>query len=250
MPLPSPFLNRFPTINYAISWDDDTQDTQSQTIGPKIYEAITDIFFRVGFRRNIIDYASLYQPYVIKDGETPEIISELYYGDPGYYWIILWANGILDPQYDWPLNNDAFTKYMIDKYGSLEAALTSVHHYARVIERTDNTTGIVTIEKDEVDAVTNDDFVANFPTTPYEAYDALADEGAYRTYEFPDGRSITEKIYREAVSVYDFENNSNEAKRNIKLIDKAYFQQIAQEFRDITVKASPSLVIGRRSARI
>jgi hypothetical protein len=241
------FLNRFPIIPYAISYDLN-QDS------PKIVQSITDIFFRVGFIGRIRDYASLYRSHVIRDGQTPEILSEQYYGDPNAYWIILWANDIVDPQYDWPLFNDAFTKFIIDKYGSIETAQTTYHHYNRIIERTDNTTLIITQEVDEVDAnseVSNPIFSSAFPDIPYESYDNLADEGAFELIELPLSKhSITIKTYRQAVSYYDWENELNEAKRNIKLIDKQYYQQIMKEFKNITFENNAALRVGSRSARI
>jgi nucleoid-associated protein YgaU len=73
--MPAQFLNRFPLINYSIhSTPDDP--------GPAIEQVITDILFRVGFIGRIKDYASLYRTHVIRDGDTPEILAEKYYGDP------------------------------------------------------------------------------------------------------------------------------------------------------------------------
>jgi hypothetical protein len=152
-----------------------------------------------------------------------------------------------------PLDYDAFGKFIIDKYGSIETAQTTVHHYNRIIERTDNTTLIVTQEKDEVDAnsaADNPIFSSAFPDTLYESYDTLADEGAYLTVELPVSKhSVTIRTYREAVTCYDYENELNEAKRNIKLIDKEYYPQIMTEFNKITAENNPQLRIGTRSPR-
>ena len=40
----------------------------------------------------------------IDDGETPEVVAEKIYGDAGAAWVVLLANSIIDPQFEWPLN--------------------------------------------------------------------------------------------------------------------------------------------------
>ena len=53
-----------------------------------------------------------------------ESVSEQFYGDQKYYWIILLFNNVKDRFYDW-LTQDQFEKYVNDKYSDINA----VHHY-------------------------------------------------------------------------------------------------------------------------
>jgi hypothetical protein len=62
-------------------------------------------------------YVSL--PYTIKDGDKPEDIAYYYYGSTDYTWLVLLANNIVDPYHDWPLSEDNFEKYLINKYAGL-----------------------------------------------------------------------------------------------------------------------------------
>jgi hypothetical protein len=57
--------------------------------------------------------------------DTPESVSEQYYGDQQYYWIILLFNDVKDRFYDWPLTAGQFEKYVQDKYSDVNA----IHHY-------------------------------------------------------------------------------------------------------------------------
>ena len=98
----------------------------------------TNIFFRIRFIREVLGNISSYYDYIIPDGDTPEILADKIYGDPEAHWVILLANDIIDPQYDWPLNTRDFDKFIISKYGSLSTAKITYHHYEKVIRREDS----------------------------------------------------------------------------------------------------------------
>ena len=63
--------------------------------------------------------------YDISGEETPESVSEQFYGDQKYYWIILLFNNVKDRFYDQPLSSEQFETYINDKYADVNA----VHHY-------------------------------------------------------------------------------------------------------------------------
>lgn len=54
--------------------------------------------------------------YVIRDGESPEYISDFYYGDTRLSWVILTLNNIKDYYQEWPKAESAFVRYMKKKY--------------------------------------------------------------------------------------------------------------------------------------
>jgi len=98
------FFDVFPKVSYDIAGN------QFST-----YQNVPNILFRVRMLREALATASAYHYYVIADGQTPELIAEQLYGDPEAHWIVLLANDIVDPQYDWPLHDRAFRKYIIGK---------------------------------------------------------------------------------------------------------------------------------------
>lgn len=71
----------------------------------------------------------LFYPYTIKEDERPDHISNYYYDDPGYTWLIYMTNNIVDPYYDMPLNNDDLNALIIKKYGNIETAQRKVMYY-------------------------------------------------------------------------------------------------------------------------
>lgn len=127
----SQFFAKFPIIPYQISRTD--QRTAR-------YDLATNIMVRVRVLTEKLDQIFHYYEYTIKDGETPEILAEKYYGDPEAHWLVLLTNNRTDPQYDWPLNYDNFNNYIIGKYGSIAIAQTTYHHYEKILKTFDATT--------------------------------------------------------------------------------------------------------------
>lgn len=247
----SPFFDLFPKVRYNISGE----------FNGNLITA-TNLFNRLGYLKEVLSNISSYYLYEIQDSDTPEILAEKVYGDPGAAWMIIYANNIVDPQWDWPLDDDTLNKYIIEKYGSLSAATTGIHHYEKVIET--NIDGNITTK---VYQVNGKRLLENALTVPYEYYtvykaidgltvdttvlkadttNTTADNdcfstgdtslplvAGYETYNI-DGKTIKQKTYGRAVSYYDYEIERNESKRLIKVIKSGYYNQIQLEFNEMT----------------
>lgn len=165
----------------------------------------------------------LFYNYELRDGDTPEIVANKYYGDPFRYWIVLFGNpNIMDPQWDWPLSSKQFVLYLNDKY--LDAAIannqtmlqytqSTIHHYEKIITTYDDDTQTTAIKNIEVDLNTYNSII---PSTT--------------TGSFSDGSKVKYTLDRGAISIYNYEYNVNEAKRNIKLINSAYVSDIEKQY--------------------
>lgn len=134
------FFNLYPTINYDITGTKPTN-----------YQNITNLLFRFGFLQDILDNISAYYEYNITESDTPEILAEKAYGDATAYWIILLANRIHDPQYDWPLKYEPFNNYIISKYGSIANSQVGIHHYEKVIRREEVASGVISENRYVID---------------------------------------------------------------------------------------------------
>ena len=88
------YFGQFPKIDYDIN------NILTTTNGP--HETITDVFFRIGMVKNVVNNVSAYTVYEIQDGDTPEILAEKFYKDRGAGWIIMYANGMQDASFDFP----------------------------------------------------------------------------------------------------------------------------------------------------
>ena len=105
---------------------------------PKIAYKIDDYNYLKAIDINVVsklkDYITQYRsigytPYVVQDGESPDYISYKFYGNPGYDWIIMLTNNVHSMYDDWPRNSETFRQYIIEKYGSLETALSTTKYY-------------------------------------------------------------------------------------------------------------------------
>lgn len=115
------YFSFFPSISYTCSCGQE--------------KVVVDIFKRAKISdMSTTIKTSVFYKYVIRDGEKPEHIAERYYGDTQYYWIILYANSIINIYAQWPKSTVEFEKYIISKYGSIEDASNrttedAIHHY-------------------------------------------------------------------------------------------------------------------------
>lgn len=247
----SKYLQYFPRIYYDVERKKLTD-----------YQIVTDITFRLAFIKEILTNISAYYYYTVQDGETPEIVAEKFYGSAEAHWIVLYANEIYDPQYDWPLSSRAFRNYMVNKYrAQANVALNipyanitdtqiiswsqnmtsanSIHHYEKQIiryNRTDNVTLSMNLVVNGTNVTSNTAVTAPYDFyTSANTYDprALEFTGSYETYNV-NGKTIDETIKGAAITYYDYELEENEKKRNIIIIKKEYYPQIMEEFKSLT----------------
>lgn len=214
----SKFFDQFPRVSYQIDKSD---------VAVNNYRSVTNIMFRIGLIKAYKSNLFQYDTYIVKDGETPEILAENLYGDPEAHWLIMLANDVVDPQYDWVLNYRDFGKYIVDKYGSLATAKTQVHHYEKVRQTVDLTTETVsqTIIEITADEYNN----GGLPTEPGSPIFAST-VGKYKTdvYDF----------YKRVIYCYDWEVEQNEKKRNINVIRPEYWPYIKAEFESMAANAT------------
>lgn len=225
-------------------------DMNRSPINPR-YETVTNIFFRIKYMKEVLNNISSYYTAELTDGDTPEILAEKIYSDPGAGWMITMANEIIDPQWDWPLDYKEFNNYVAGKYGSIEIAQTTAHHYEMVITRTLTPDNITTERRYIVNGEKLTDNNMNVPYnyfTPATGEETPGDFGLqpgslaftqYRNVYNIDGKTITEIVKGQEVSNYDYETEVNESKRLIKIVKKEYYNQIMKEFDSLTSFRSP-----------
>jgi hypothetical protein len=90
---------------------------------------VKDITQNIRFRKEFLNSLSLYNAYTIKDGETPENISQKVYGTPLYHWVIMLVNDRYDHINDFPLDTNKLGIMIQNKYGDRKE---DVHHFVDV----------------------------------------------------------------------------------------------------------------------
>ena len=171
--------------------------------GKDSFLSVTNIMKRVKFKSSVLEDISNYYPYFVKEGERPDIIAHAQYGNIGYAYLIMLINDIQDPNFDWPLSSQIFEKFIINKYGSVTLAIAGVKNYYQIIRAEVARTG--TSER--------------VPEVKF-----AVDETTYDALDTADRSTLTD---------YDYEVELNDAKREIRLINPAFVQDI-----DYQVKSS------------
>lgn len=107
------FFQYFPTTSYVF------QGETNYTLSMVNLQAHVKIAERL---RQVV---TVFNDYVIQDGDRPDTVADRVYGSVDYTWVILLVNNIFS-LFDWPLTQDQFNDYITEKYGSLTTANTTL----------------------------------------------------------------------------------------------------------------------------
>ena len=108
------YFNYFPTIGYDVRGDKNNIRIQS----------ITNLLTRTRKKLEVTNN-NFFDKYFVKDGDRPDILAHKFYGDSDLHWIILYANYMTNPWYDWPMTYFDLQKYVAKKYDDVNG----IHHY-------------------------------------------------------------------------------------------------------------------------
>ena len=159
---------------------------------------LRNIILKAKLAKTIVQSYDNYYPYTIKPGESPTSLAYDYYGAVDYVWIIFVANDMVDPYYDWPMEDSVFNEFIIKKYGSISAALN----------------------------INN----AKYYRSPNFSY--------WMTKTTYDNISASERTSWAPVSNYDYESFINEDKRRIRLLDRSLAADISFELERLLKKVN------------
>jgi hypothetical protein len=173
-----------------------TVDHDLTNIGQKV--ELTNILRRFIVRPDVQNRSDIFYDYNIQAGDRPDTIAEKYYGDADLAWLVLHFNNIKDHIFEWALFNQDFEMYIKGKYGSIPAARAEIHEYRRVLSEA---------------------IVKNDGTRIPKRY-VVVDQTTYN--------SLSESI-REEINKYQYEEEENEKRRQIKILDKRYLDKVRDE---------------------
>ena len=188
----SEYFSNYPKIAYEITGTNNTNPD---------FTVAVNLMVRNKIRDAVESDVTIFYPYIVPEGMRPDVLAYQYYGDTQYTWSILLVNNIIDPYWEWPLSYKDFRGYIITKYGSVGKSQTTVHQYLKQARARVETTG------------TSD---------PIPVYNLEVD---YETY------SSTNIEERSIVYKYEYEQDLNEARREIQLIDVNYIASVQDEIR-------------------
>ena len=135
------------------------------SVGNGEFKLVTNLLKRVAVRSKVKTNVMIFDTYDVKEGETPETLADMLYGDSELHWVILLMNNITDRYHQWPMNNNQFLSYIHDKYTNQDAT----HHY-EISQVSGDTTIKINVGSD------NTDHSGATAITNFEYEEALQDE--------------------------------------------------------------------------
>jgi len=193
----------------------------------KSVDVVTNLVSRFTFNEAFKNNTAVYYDYRIKDGETPENIANKLYGSSEKHWIILNFNNIMHPQFDWPLSTRTFTQFLNKKYadransqigqtGTNWANDTVYAYYLTIKQYDEKLKQKITENVIEIDA----SVYANTQTY------------VTNTYTLEDGSVIRIDAEKSIKTYYQYEEETNEKKRLIKILKPDFVNDVEREFRE------------------
>ena len=168
------------------------------------YLRVKNLFKRTKISQTIFDDLTYFTKYQVIADERPDNIAYKIYGDSNLDWMVMLANNITNLQNEWPLEEQSFYRFLINKYGS-EAGIETVHHYE---------TQKVIDSKEKVIVPKGLEVPSNYSVT------------------FLDSGTRTEQIrtnITDAITNREYEEKIQDEKRNIFLIKPRFTGLILEE---------------------
>jgi hypothetical protein len=157
-----------------------------------------DITRRFELTQLVQGRAIVFVEYFNGSGDRPDVIAEKYYNDPNLDWLVLITNDVFDPDFEWAMDHWTLHKHIKAKYGSLDVAAATTHHYEWIIQPE-------TVFKDG-SRVAERNVKVDLTT-----YNTIPDES------------------RRLVTCYQHEKNLNDERKKLKLVHSSYTTQILKE---------------------
>jgi len=204
------------------------------------YARVKNLFRRAKIRDDFFQNATTFTKYKIVGEERPDQVAEKVYGSSTYDWVVLISNNILNIRTEWPLSDAEFSNYLERKY--TEAELASAHHYE---------TTLVTDSRGKMIVPAGKIVDSNFTVRYFDTNLGIEETKVYYKFDSTNqtfdsaklrinstrivgssGSYITKNPVK-MVSVYEYEIQQNDKKRNIYILRPRYLQTAIDDIRRI-----------------
>lgn len=173
------------------------------------YSKVKNLFKRGKLREDIAQNLSFFTKYSIKGNDRPDNVAFEVYGDSNLDWVVLISNNIINVQSEWPMTQQAFDEYVLDKYEDYDTLYNGIHHYETLEVK--NSQGVTIVPAGlQVDQ----DYTVTF-------YDF-----------FTDGYEIKTDIVV-PVTNYEYEDNLENKKRDIFLLKARYLNVVKDDMEEL-----------------
>ena len=193
----SDYFKKLPNFEYV-----------SRLPGAKIgdYVTVKNLFKKGALEEDILSNLAFHTKYKIKGNDRPDNVAFDFYGKSNLDWLVLLCNNIINIQTEWPLLQNDFDRFLLDKYGSYDK-LNETHHYET--QEIKNSKDVVIVPKGLQCA-------SDYSVTYYD-------------YNSDKEVIVLSKDCTTAVTNYEYESEIEDNKRNIFLLKPRYISVIRND---------------------
>lgn len=171
------------------------------------YTITKNFFRRYKISDDVFSYATFFKKYSIQDSDRLDTLAQTAYGNPFYDWIIVLTNNMVNPLFDWPMSENDLRKHVESSYDNPYSEIK----YYKTYEVKNSRGEIVLKERLIVDQ--------NFYNNPFKYWNGS------------EVVSVNGNEVSRPVTIFEYEEEKNEEKRNIYLLKPRYLESFIEEFR-------------------
>jgi len=215
------YFNELPNIAY--------QSPLSHKNSSADYIVVKNLFRRTKLADYIRNAASVFDKFIIGEGDRPDTVAEALYGDARLDYVVVLVAGITNINHQWPLQDYQVYDYALSKYGD-EATMSQIRHY-ETFEIRDEQNRQILPPNLIVDANFKiDGTIHKYPnTTRY----TLRSQAGFTQLDDKDEFTVATDNIARAVTNLEFEHTENEKKREIDVLKNGYLGTFINDLRDI-----------------
>ena len=187
------------------------------------------------------DNVTLFNKYIIEDGERPDTIAQEVYGSSRYDYVVILTAGITNIIDEWPLQDYQMYDLALSKYGS-EVKMNEIHHYETQEIKDSNGRQILPPNLIVDETFKIDGSSLRFGGNKF----ILISEQGHTQLDNKNEYTIPTDNIATPITNYQFEITKNEERRNINILRQSYLQVFINDLRDVLrYSRSSSYVSGK-----
>ena len=191
------------------------------------YISIKNLFRRAKLYDYLGNNVSIFNKFVIGDGDRPDTIAESLYNDSSLDYVVVLVAGITNINHEWPLQDFQVYNYALQKYGS-ESKMFEDHHYETFEIKDDKGRQIL-----PPDLIVDKDFKIDGSALRFNSTYTLISEAGNNQLDDKNEYTVSTDNIARAVSNFEYEISENEKKREINVLRSGYLGIFVNDLRDV-----------------
>ena len=173
------------------------------------YIRVKNFFRRVTLREDIYQNLTFFTKYPIEGNDRPDNVAQKVYENPDLDWLILLANNITHIPTEWPMAQNDFDRFLLEKYDNYNTIYNGVHHHETIEVKDSNNVTIVPAGLE-----VNSDFTQTY-------------------YDYFIGEMKTESNITRPVTNYEYEEKVENDRRQIFILNQEYLTVVLDDADEI-----------------